>query len=334
MIAAAPASALEACPNQPAKHVVYDGYGVIESVIVDSRGRLYFTDTANDRVMRANSPAAEPQELAGGIEAPGGMAFLPNGDLLVGTGDAIATGLFGNILPSAGLVRVDSDTGAKSGYASGLQMSNGVAIGPDGSVYASNDIGLIAGIDKVGSGGAPVDTHWAPVFSPNGLVVDSAGQNLFAAQTFQPAAIAKVNLGNPSQVNNFYSAPLADIAAGLDGMTSDENDQLYVAANLGGQIWRVSNPGASACSIAEGVSGASAVAFGEGPNGFSRENLYAVSFSGIVFEIEGMRSPAPTNPPDAAYAGLSAKAKPKKCKRFKRKVKRKRCKRKRSRRRR
>ncbi len=274
--------------------MLYSGFGTLESVIVDSEGRLFFTDTVNDRVMRADGPGATPQELAGGIEAPGGLSFLPDGDLLAGTGDAILTGIFGNILPSAGLVRIDPDTGDKRPYAAGLQMANGVEVGPGGETYASSDFGF--GIDRVGPGGNPVQIRWAFVFSPNGLVVDSAGEWLYAAQTFQPAAIARIKIDNPAQVETFVAGALPDIAAGPDGMTRDENDQLYVAANLAGEVWKISNPGRQICALASGLGMPSSVFFGQGPTGFSRENLYVVNFGGQVIEIEDARAPAPPQP--------------------------------------
>jgi sugar lactone lactonase YvrE len=303
-------------------------------VIVDQQGRLFFTDTVNDRVMRADAPGATPQPLAAGIEAPGGLSFLPDGDLLVGTGDAILTGLFGNILPSSGLVRVDPDTGAKQAYAPGLQMANGVEVGPGGETYASNDVGF--GIDRVGPGGAPVQIRWAVVFSPNGLVIDSAGEWLYAAQTFQPAAISRIRIANPVQVETFAAGSLPDITAGLDGLTRDENDQLYVAANATGEVWKVSNPGREICALATGLGRPSSLFFGHGPTGFSRENLYVVNFDGQVIEIEGARAPAPTpapttpQPPAQHPAAAATSATRKRCKAKKRAAKRK-CRRKRRR---
>jgi sugar lactone lactonase YvrE len=330
------ASAAPACVNPPQAETIYSGYGILESVIVDQQGRLYFTDTDNDQILRADAPGMTPYTFATGIPAAGGMTFLPDGDLIVGTGDAIATGLFGPISPSAGLIRIDPDTAAKTPYASGLQMANGVEIGPGGEIYASADVVLANGIDRVGPGGTPVEAQWADVASANGLVVDSAGQFLYAAQTFQPAAIKRVTLTDPPQVETFVQAPPADIAGGPDGMTRDENDQLYVAANGGGQIWKVTNPGREICSLASMAAfpdGPSAVAFGKGPTGFSGANLYAVTFGGEVIELRGARAAAPASPSSAnAQVVYGTSARKRKCKKRHRKKaqhsKRKRCKRK------
>ena len=82
-----------------------------------------------------------------------------------------------------------------------------------------------------------------PIASSNGLVVDTTGTWLYAAQTFVPAAISRVELADPAVVETWYTAPAADSAAGLDGLTRDAHDRLYVAANLGGEVWRVQDDG-------------------------------------------------------------------------------------------
>jgi sugar lactone lactonase YvrE len=329
LLAPPSADAAPACQNPPQLTTLYSGYGTLESVIVDPQGRLYFTDQDNNRVMRADTPGATPVPFATGIPSPGGLAFLPDGDLLVGTGDAASTGLFGPISPSAGIVRVNTGTGAESGYASGLQMANGVAVGPSGEVYGSDDLVAQNGIDRVGPGGSPVETGWANVASANGLVVDSAGQYLYAAQTFQPPMIARIKLSDPALVSTFVQGSAqTDLTAGLDGMTRDEADQLYVAANGGGQIWKVTNPGRQICSLASVPPlGPSSVYFGQGSTGFSSDNLYAVTFNGTVLQLSGARKAEPASSGNPPATGQGTK-----CRRHKRKhareAKRRHCKRK------
>ena len=140
-------------------------------------------------------------------------------------------------------------------------MANGVAVGPDGAVYGSNDVGV--GIDRVLDGA--VTRAWATIASSNGLVVDTTGQYLFAAQTFVPAAISRITLTDPPVVEPWFAAPEADSAAGLDGLTRDARDRLYVAANGGGAVWRVGTD-RQACALAHMPPlGPSAVAFGGAP---------------------------------------------------------------------
>ena len=285
-----PSRAATPCQPQPQARVLLSGLDTLESVIVDRKGRLYFTNAGAGQLLMMKSRRAEPRVVVEGIEAPGGLAFLPDGSLLVGFGDAIATGATGALVPQAGLIRYQPKTGTDEIYAEGLTMANGVTRGPNGAIYASNDVGL--GVDRVFEGS--VERGWASIVSSNGLVVDSTGSFLYAAQTFQPAAIARIEIANPANVTTFFAAPLADVAAGPDGLTRDENDNLYVAANSGGEVWRVSADGSQYCSLADlAPLGPSAVAFGRGKRGFPRQHLYVVSFQGELIQLKGVRAPKP-----------------------------------------
>ncbi len=291
----APAGALAVpdCERQPAQRVLLSGLGTLESVIADDRGHLFFTDADAGQLLRMGRRHAEPRVLVDGIRAPGGLTFLPDGSLLVGYGDAIATAANGEQDPQAGLIHVDPRTGQNRPYAEGLAMANGVVLAPDGAIYASADVGT-AGIDRVLGG--DVTVGWAKLESPNGLVVDTSGKWLYAAQTFVPAAISRIELADPTHVEAWFRAPPADFAAGLDGLTRDDHDRLYVAANGGGAIWRV-DPAGAACALAHlPPLGPSAVAFGSAtqgrngaPIGFGRRNLYVTTFQGELIQLKNVR---------------------------------------------
>jgi sugar lactone lactonase YvrE len=160
--------------------------------------------------------------------------------------------------------------------------------GPDNELYTSNDFSTH--IAKVVHGRAEVE--WGQVLtSPNGLVVDPSGKFLYAAQTFQPAAVARIPLATGGTATNWFSAPAADIAAGLDGMTRDGRGRLYVAANGAGEVWRIDRD-KEACALWHGSPlGPSMVAFGHGsnPKRFSWRNLYIVNFQGDLIELPRVR---------------------------------------------
>jgi sugar lactone lactonase YvrE len=287
------AQAVPDCDRQPAQRVLVSGRGKLESVTTDQRGHLFFTDADAGQLLRMDRRHAEPRVLVDGIRAPGGLAWLPDGSLLVGYGDAIQTAVNGEQDPQAGLIRVDPRTGENSVYASGLAMANGVVRAPSGAIYTSADVGT-AGIDRVLGG--DVTVGWAKVQSPNGLVVDTSGKWLYVAQTFVPAAISRIEIADPSHIDQWFSAPQADAAAGLDGMTRDGADNLYVAANGGGAVWRV-GPNAEACALAHlPPLGPSAVTFGSAPAlhsgrplGFGPRNLYVTTFQGELVQLKNVR---------------------------------------------
>jgi sugar lactone lactonase YvrE len=292
LLAPAQALAVSDCPRYPEATVLAEGLGTLESALMDKRGRLLIG--GDGALLRMDSPGAEPEVVVPGIEGPGGLAFGGDGFLYMGFGDTIAIGAQGDVDPRAGLLRIHPDTGERSVFAEGLSMANGLVRGPDGSFYASNDI--VGGIDRVSTDGA-VEHRWSDVVSANGLVVDRARTHLLAAQTFTAAAIARVPLDDPASIETYYSAPIEDAAAGLDGMIRDRRDRLYVAANGAGEIWRV-NRKPAACSLASMAAfpdGPSALAFGRGKRGFDRRNLYVVNFAGEVIQLAGVRGPRRKN---------------------------------------
>ena len=121
-----------------------------------------------------------------------------------------------------------------------------------------------------------------------------AGRWLYVNQTFQPAAVKRVDILHPDQVTTYVapSDPI-DLKAGLDGMTRDARDDLFLAANGAGQIWKATpGPPPRLCLLVGGLapfpSGPSAVAIGLGHSPFPARNLYVVTFGGDVIEVPGV----------------------------------------------
>jgi hypothetical protein len=201
---------------RPSRTTLRTGLGVLESAIVDRQGRLFFTSqTWNGRhgaVLRMDTPDAAPIEVAGGITSPGGLAFDNGGRLIVGFGDSVPGGLIGNRFGLAGLLLVEPNSGERETWITGLGMANGVARAPDGTIFASNDVGTH--IDRVDVHGK-VERRWARVPSANGLVIDRAGRYVYASQTFAPtgAAIKRVDVKTPADVTT-HARPGAVCARG------------------------------------------------------------------------------------------------------------------------
>jgi sugar lactone lactonase YvrE len=276
------------CPSTQPVNTLLTGQGVLESVVTGPDRKLYYTDTGLKALVRLDSPTAAPQIVADGIDSAGGL--LPGLDgtsVVLGYGDALLGGVLGNLLPSAGLLRVDLVTGQKTLIAKGTAMSNGLARDAAGTIYASSDVGT--GIDRVV--GSQVQRNWAAVASANGLAIDEANRYLYANQTFQPAAVQRIDLQNPSEVTPYATAAFEDFAAGLDGLTIDADDNLYAAANQAGEVWRIDAVDQSICALARGLKQPSAVAFGDG-GPFPSSSLYVVGFGGEVTEIPAARAPA------------------------------------------
>ena len=279
------ASAAPDCDGGPFEtRTLASGEGTLESAIVHPNGSLYFTNEA--ALLRLDRPNGEPV-VHTEAEEPGGLAIEPDGTIVMGVGNSIANGTMGDQTGPSSLIRIDPVTGKSEPYATGLSMGNGVDRGPDGAIYASNDFG--SNIDRIVDG--ETERGWASVQSGNGLQVDSTGKWLYVNQTFQPAAIQRVEIANPENVTPFAVAPPDDASAGFDGMDRDPVDNLYVAANGAGSIWKVT-PDAEMCVLVSGLpafpDGPSAVAVGLYDTPFPPENLYVVAFNGDVTEIAGV----------------------------------------------
>ena len=167
-------------------------------------------------------------------------------------------------------------------------MANGLARGPDGAIYGTNDFGY--DIDRVKNGRV---THpWAKVFSTNGVVVSHDNRYVYVDQTFQPAAIQRITVAHPSEVTPYVIASSEDMAAGPDDMTQDEHGNLYLAANGAGEVWKIDTQ-RRICVLARGLMNASAVSFGTGR--YAR-NLYVSTFTGLIVELRNVR-PKPSRSP-------------------------------------
>ncbi len=294
---AAPAAAVPDCPDAQPQRELLSGQGVLESIVGGPDGRLYYTDTSQDALMRLDAPGAQPTVVADGIDSPGGLLVGPDGkSIIVGYGNGFANGAAGNVVGLAGLISVDIATGAKKTIVTGTSMSNGLARDPAGVIYASDDAGV--GIDRIVDD--RVEQRWATVVSSNGLAVSANGRYLFANQTFQPAAVQRIDLTDPSQVEEYAAPGPEDTHAGLDGLAIDHLDRLFAATNgVSGQVWRISTD-RSICALSKNVMLASAVAFGSG-GAFPLTSLYAVGFAGQLVEIPGARPAPPARPKRVAY---------------------------------
>ena len=277
---AATAAAAPDCPGGQIHPVTLANTGdVLEYGLLASSGRFFYSDQSKGALMEMDGFGSPPRQLAA-INGPGGIVAEPDGSLIVGSGDGITNGVLGDQFPMSSLVRVQPDTGGASTFASGLGTANGIAQAADGTLYATNDFGF--DIDRVDTNGH-ADHGWAKVFSTNGVVVSRDQHYLYVSQTFQPAAVQRITIADPSQVSTFAAAQGADMAAGPDDMTRDAKGNLYLAANGAGQVWRIAADG-SICVLASGLQNPSAVVLGPGS---LASNLYAVGFGGEIVELPG-----------------------------------------------
>ncbi|MCZ4557074.1 hypothetical protein O4215_16005 [Rhodococcus maanshanensis] len=252
----------------------------IEGAAVDGAGRLYLTDLRSNRVLRIDRPGAPAVPFAT-LPGPigGGLAFAPDGALLVGYGDARV--FVGDIARPAGIVRIDVGTGAAHPFASGLSAANGLAVTRDGTVYATNDLASLVG--RVLPNGV-VQPDWAVLPSANGAALSADDRYLYVSRTFVNPGVSRIPLANPAAPESLVDFGSGDAFVAPDGLVLDAAGRPIVPTDISGEILRVDGPNRY-CALAGGLPGSSVLTFGSGGSGFSAGRLFRAGFDGDIYEI-------------------------------------------------
>lgn len=264
------------CAGVGALRVVQDKMGTMESMAFDASGHLLFTDVGKKALRRLDRPESIAVTVATGLTSPGGIAVADAHEAYVGTGNSL-----GGLVPALGkgaIMRVDLDTGTVTPHASGLSMANGLVRTTDGTFYASDD--FAKSLDRVRADGT-VQRAWLKLNS-NGLALSKDEKTLYVNQ-FMPAKVYAVNLATGSHVVH-GAVPAERSLTGLDGLAIDDDGNLYIAAYLHGEVWRLAQDGRF-CRLARGLSLPSALLVGQGRQGWGSSSLYVVSHSGRLYEV-------------------------------------------------
>jgi len=129
---------------------------------------------------------------------------------------------------------------------------NGIAVTPDGTIYASNTGGTarIYRVDR--SGQSSVFAEGDPLAGPNGVAIDPDGN------------IVVVNIGTADVLTYSPSGQLLKtehaVQAGNDGIVIDTDGTKYVSSVVQGGVSRI-RPGQSAELIASGIPSAASMCF-------------------------------------------------------------------------
>ncbi|WP_405485939.1 SMP-30/gluconolactonase/LRE family protein [Nocardia sp. NBC_00511] len=283
-VAAAPAQAAPVCggAGQPTAVVASVPGAALEGLTMDAAGRAFVTDLVSGQVFRIDAPGAPAVPIArvpsGGA---GGLAWLPDGRLLVGYGAGLQV-LGGDSNRQAGIVTVDPDTGAMAPFASGLSAADGLAVAHDGTVYATNDFANLIG--RVYPNGV-VQADWASFPSANGAVLSQDDAYLYVSRTFVNPGVSRIPTNAPWAPQSLLDLG-GDITAAPDGLTLDSLQRPVLPFNPSGQVVRIDAPGQS-CVLGFGPQLTSEVQYGRGAQGFSAGRLFAITFTGLVYEVPG-----------------------------------------------
>ncbi|MEX2554034.1 MAG: hypothetical protein WEB06_00185 [Actinomycetota bacterium] len=290
------------CPGTVTGPVVWKKMGtdLLENLLF-AEGSLWVSDSTAQRIVRLDHDGTEIGSLDGIY--PGGLAQGPDGLIYAGSGNSILDAALRRGLSKVVRFAPSDPTGTLETYAEGFSMANGMTFGPGDDLFISNDVdrGLIR-IPRT----APGDWHlFADVWGTNGLVVDPAGENLYAAITFdQRSPIERIPLEDPGShgtaaVLTFGvvslepavytspdpSKPLLGVK-GLDDMTRSPDGTLYVVANGLGELLSVDPGSGEGCLVASGFQNPSSVRIAPPDSTFDTSGeamtFYVVEFSGAI----------------------------------------------------
>ncbi len=275
--------------NEPAPVLIGSVAGAaFEGLAVDGRGRLYATDLVTGNVYRFAFPGAAPTILTTvpSGNGAGGLAFEPDGDLLIGYASSPAQ-LLGDLLLPGHIERMNLTTGAITQVAAGLSATDGLAVAADGTIYATNDFGDLVG--RVSPGGH-VDPDWAHLPSANGAVLSSDGKYLYVDRTFVNPGVSRIPTADPGHPQSLITLSGSAAFDALDGLTLDSQNRPVIPTDVSGEILRVDGPG-RICHLSDAPTVSSVVIYGHGTNGFSAGRLFRAGFDGRIYEIPAAFDP-------------------------------------------
>lgn len=265
---------------------IASGLGSLENIAFDGQGGLLISATSRDAVERLTR-GGKRTTLVSGLKGPGGLRVRGN-VLYFNTGDTLQAGLLGT--PDGTIGRLDLRTHARSTWARGLTMPNGLAFLPDGDAVVSRDV-TGPGIQSTGITRVPARaprhprTRWAALEDTNGLAVDPSGRWLYADETFtRESRVYRIRIADPREIGVVAELGGVGVPKGLDDLTIDRAGVLFLAANGAGEVIRLDPRTGASCVIVSGLQNPSALKFGRGP-GWSCNRLYAVGFDGRVREL-------------------------------------------------
>jgi hypothetical protein len=240
-------AATGSCRPWKARTVARD-LGLLENLEFDGRGGMILSNIAHGAIERL-MPDGRVTTLAANVNAPGGLR-VGGRTLYFNTGDSLPSGQQG--IADGTIDRLDLRTGARTTWARGLTMPNGLLLLRGGDALVSRDIGPGTGITRVPRRDpAAIRTNWAALDDTNGLALDPRGRWLYADRTFaKDSPVVRISLAHPRRVRVIARLHRRGPLLGLDDMTIDRAGVLYIAANGGGQVIRLDTRTRRSCVIA------------------------------------------------------------------------------------
>ncbi|HRI09443.1 MAG TPA: SMP-30/gluconolactonase/LRE family protein [Nannocystaceae bacterium] len=241
-----------------------------EGIAFGVDGLLYAT---TDGIVWRLSPAGVAEKFA---EVPDALGLAPwaNGDLVVAS--------FGVYNQPDGAIYTVNGAGEATFLVDGIDSPNFVVIAGDGSALVSDDFDTR--VFRVTTAGA-LSVVIEDVPSPNGMAYSADGTSFYVASTFTAEGqLTRYDVdadGLPIAASGREILQLG-LGSTPDGIAVDEENRVYVAANLKNQIWRVDGDAEALTEgelVTEAVKNPASLAFGQGPD-YDPCSIYVTELDG------------------------------------------------------
>jgi gluconolactonase len=241
-----------------------------EGITFGADGLLYAT---TDGVVWRLTPDGVAEQFAAVPDALG-LAPWAGGDLVVAS-----FGVYNQ--PDGAIYTVDA-AGTPTFLVDGIDSPNFVAIAADGSALVSDDFDTR--VFRVTPGGE-LSVALENVPSPNGMAYSPDGASLFIASTFtDDGQLTRYDVDADGMPIEASAREILHLGIGStpDGIAVDEDNRVYVAANLLNEIWRVDG-GAETLTegelVTDAVKNPASLAFGRGPD-YDPCSIYVTELDG------------------------------------------------------
>lgn len=253
---------------------VDEPFGGCEGISFNGEGRLFATCNRKFWEIARDGTVKELAELHSNL----GVAGIGERDLLVA--DFGPTNAFRHGRNTDGIIWRITPEGEKSEAALGIGDPNFILVRSDKSYLVSDD--ATADIYLVSPGG-DVELYTTAVNHPNGLAYSLDESVLYVGQIFtniRPVvaddAVWSIKLGEDGKpLKDAKLAVRAGPGAAIDGLATDREGRIYIAANGAGALWRYDPATDEMLLIADGMFGLASLVFGEGE--FDSQSIYATT---------------------------------------------------------
>ena len=207
---------------------------VLEGAIFDDNGNLYFTEIGPNRVLQLDKKGNLNTLAKFEDFMPTGLAFLPNGRLLVsGNADGASKGAIYSLNPDGS--DIEEILKADSGY-----IPNDMAVNSKGGIYFTDFKGTMTdtsgGIYYIHPGFEKIEKIVGNMANANGIAL-SPDEKVLWTGDYGRSILYRIDLFDDTHFDRIHSTPVYYFTGrGPDSMRTDSDGNLYVAIMSQGRV--------------------------------------------------------------------------------------------------